>query len=54
MPPFHLSTKYILLVTFENPEHPYLSAPRPERITYESAYTRLARRAEWAGLTTYD
>ena len=43
-----------LLVTFENPEHPYLSAPRPERITYESAYTRLARRAEWAGLTTYD
>jgi ATP-dependent helicase/nuclease subunit B len=43
-----------LLVTFENPQHPYLSAPRPERVTYESAYTRLARRAEWAGLTTYD
>ena len=43
-----------LLTAFSDPEHPYLSAPRPERVNYESAYTRLARRAEWTGLSTYD
>ncbi len=43
-----------LLTAFSNPEHPYLSAPRPERVTYESDYSRLARRDEWTGLSTYD
>ncbi|MEM9937570.1 MAG: double-strand break repair protein AddB [Pseudomonadota bacterium] len=43
-----------LLTTFANPDHPYLSAPRPERVVYESDYVRLARRDEWAGLETYD
>ena len=43
-----------LLTAFADPEHPYLSAPRPERVNYESAYTRLARRDEWTGLATYD
>lgn len=43
-----------LLSAFANPDHPYLSAPRPERVAYESAFTRLARRDEWTGLTTYD
>lgn len=43
-----------LLTAFADPAHPYLSAPRPERVSYESAFTRLARRDEWAGLTTYD
>jgi ATP-dependent helicase/nuclease subunit B len=43
-----------LLTQFANPDHPYLSAPRPERVTYWSDYTRLARRDEWTGLTTYD
>ena len=43
-----------LLTAFADPGHPYLSAPRPERVSYESDYTRLARRDEWAGLSTYD
>ena len=43
-----------LLTAFSDPTHPYLSAPRPERVNYESDYTRLARRAEWTGLSTYD
>lgn len=43
-----------LLTKFANPDHPYLSAPRPERVSYWSDYTRLARRDEWAGLSTYD
>ena len=43
-----------LLTAFANPNHPYLSAPRPERIVYESAYSRLARRNEWTGLSTHD
>ncbi|MEQ3745555.1 MAG: double-strand break repair protein AddB [Henriciella sp.] len=43
-----------LLTQFANPDHPYLSAPRPERIAYESDYTRLARRDEWTGEDTYD
>ncbi|MHA7898588.1 MAG: double-strand break repair protein AddB [Henriciella sp.] len=43
-----------LLTSFADPNHPFLSAPRPERVSYESAYTRLARRDEWTGLTTYD
>lgn len=43
-----------LLTTFANSDHPYLSAPRPERVAYESAFNRLARRDEWAGLTIYD
>lgn len=43
-----------LLTAFADPSHPYLSAPRPERVAYESDYTRLARRQEWTGLSTYD
>ncbi|GAB5456760.1 MAG: double-strand break repair protein AddB [Henriciella sp.] len=43
-----------VLTSFADPAHPYLSAPRPERVIYESAYTRLARRSEWTGLSTYD
>jgi len=43
-----------LLTVFADPSHPYLSAPRPERVSYESDYTRLARRDEWTGLATYD
>lgn len=43
-----------LLTRFADPNHPYLSAPRPERVVHESDYTRLARRAEWVGLDTYD
>ena len=43
-----------LLTRFADPNHPYLSAPRPERVTYWSDYTRLARRDEWTGLATYD
>ena len=43
-----------LLTQFADPDHPYLSAPRPERVTYWSDYTRLARRDEWTGLATYD
>lgn len=43
-----------LLTRFANPDHPYLSAPRPERVTYWSDYTRLARRAEWTSQATYD
>ncbi|MEM8617230.1 MAG: PD-(D/E)XK nuclease family protein, partial [Pseudomonadota bacterium] len=43
-----------LLAQFATPDHPYLSAPRPERVSYWSDYTRLARRDEWAGLGTYD
>ncbi|MEL6693066.1 MAG: PD-(D/E)XK nuclease family protein, partial [Pseudomonadota bacterium] len=43
-----------VLTSFADPAHPYLSAPRPERVAYESAYTRLARRSEWTGLSTYD
>jgi len=43
-----------LLTAFADPAHPYLSAPRPERVTYESDYSRLARRKEWTGLSTYD
>ena len=43
-----------LLMTFARPDHPYLSAPRPERVAYESAYSRLARRDEWTGLATHD
>lgn len=43
-----------LITAFSKPDHPYLSAPRPERVSYESDYSRLARRDEWTGLTTYD
>ena len=43
-----------VLTSFADPTQPYLSAPRPERVAYESAYTRLARRSEWTGLSTYD
>ncbi len=43
-----------LLTAFANPVHPYLSAPRPERVAYDSDYSRLARRDEWTGLATYD
>lgn len=43
-----------VLTVFTDPDHPYLSAPRPERVEYESAYSRLARRSEWTGLSTYD
>lgn len=43
-----------LLTAFADPNHPYLSAPRPERVAYESAFSRLARRSEWTGLSTYD
>lgn len=43
-----------LIAAFADPDHPYLSAPRPERVTYESDYSRLARRDEWTGLGTYD
>lgn len=43
-----------LLTAFADPSHPYLSAPRPERVAYESDYSRLARRKEWTGLSTYD
>lgn len=43
-----------LITAFADPDHPYLSAPRPERVSYESDYTRLARRDEWTGLSRYD
>lgn len=43
-----------LITAFSDPDHPYLSAPRPERVSYESDYSRLARRQEWAGQTSYD
>ncbi|MEO0608592.1 MAG: PD-(D/E)XK nuclease family protein, partial [Pseudomonadota bacterium] len=43
-----------LLTAFANPDHPYLSAPRPERVAYESVFSRLARRDEWTGLSTHD
>lgn len=43
-----------LLTAFANPDHPYLSAPRPERVQYESDFTRLARRDEWTGSQTFD
>lgn len=43
-----------LLTAFANPDQPYLSAPRPERVHYESDYTRLARRDEWTGSDTFD
>ncbi|MEM9572457.1 MAG: double-strand break repair protein AddB [Pseudomonadota bacterium] len=43
-----------LLTAFANPDHPYLSAPRPERVQYDSDYTRLARRDEWTGSDTFD
>ena len=43
-----------LLISFADPNHPYLSAPRPERVAYESDYSRLARRDEWTGLATFD
>lgn len=43
-----------LLTQFADPQHPYLSAPQPERVIYESDYTRLARRQEWLGLRSYD
>ncbi|MDJ0919737.1 MAG: double-strand break repair protein AddB [Henriciella sp.] len=43
-----------LLTAFADPNHPYLSAPRPERVVYPSDYVRLARRDEWAGIDTYD
>ena len=43
-----------LLTAFAKPDHPYLSAPRPERVTHESDFSRLARRDEWTGLATYD
>lgn len=43
-----------LITAFVDPDHPYLSAPRPERVSYESDYSRLARRDEWTGLSTYD
>ncbi|MEM6534276.1 MAG: double-strand break repair protein AddB, partial [Pseudomonadota bacterium] len=43
-----------LLATYGDPDHPYLSSPIPERVAYASDYERLARRAEWAGLSVYD
>ena len=43
-----------LLTAFANPDHPYLSAPRPERVQYESDFARLARRDEWTGIGTFD
>lgn len=43
-----------VLTAFANPEHPYLSAPRPERVQYESDFSRLARREEWTGAGTFD
>ncbi len=43
-----------LLTAFANPDHPYLSAPRPERVQYESDFSRLARRDEWTGIGTFD
>ena len=41
-----------LIDMYNDPTRPYLSAPRTQFIKYESAYTRLARRAEWAGDTS--
>ncbi len=43
-----------LLTAFADPAKVYLSAPQPERVTFWSDYTRLARRPEWAGLDAYD
>ncbi len=43
-----------LLTAFADPQHPYLSAPRPERVRFESDYVRLARRDEWTSLATHD
>lgn len=43
-----------LLTAFSNPDHPYLSAPRPERVQYQSDFSRLARRDEWTGFGTFD
>lgn len=43
-----------LLKAFADPNHPYLNAPRPERLKYELEYNRLSRRVEWAGFDEYD
>lgn len=37
-----------LIGKFANPERPYVSLPRPKWAKFESDYTRLARRDEWA------
>jgi ATP-dependent helicase/nuclease subunit B len=38
-----------LLTAFANPDEPYRSQPKPERVNYASDYARLARRDEWEG-----
>jgi len=43
-----------LLKTFADPGHPYLNAPRPERLKHQLDYDRLSRRVEWAGFDEYD
>lgn len=37
-----------LIGKFANPDHPYVSMPRPKWAKYGSDYARLARRDEWA------
>ena len=37
-----------LIGRFANPDHPYVSMPRPKWAKYGSDYARLARRDEWA------
>ncbi|MEL8055835.1 MAG: PD-(D/E)XK nuclease family protein, partial [Pseudomonadota bacterium] len=38
-----------LLVAFANPDEPYRSQPKSERVNYASDYSRLARCDEWEG-----
>jgi ATP-dependent helicase/nuclease subunit B len=37
-----------LIEKFADPNHPYISMPRPKWAKYGSDYARLARRDEWA------
>lgn len=43
-----------LLESYADPSQPYLSAPRPHRLSYPSEYARLARRDEWVDHASYD
>ena len=43
-----------LLKSYADPSQPYLSAPRPHRLSFPSEYARLARRDEWVDHASYD
>lgn len=45
---------HTLLNSYADPSQPYLSAPRPHRLSYPSEYARLARRDEWVDHASYD